>query len=124
MNLVTITVDLDTHVVVPKEPTEEWHLKLAKDRCEWDTGLDVIADVIAAAPPYQSEQVNNMVWIPVSERLPEEHKKVIVFVNRLGYYPDYLDTSFRQDGGWKENSGMRKKITHWMHMPAAPKGEE
>lgn len=75
MNLATLTIDLDTHVVLPIEPTEEWQLKLAKVRCEWDTGLDVIADVIAAAPPYQSEQVNCQglldSWIPCSARFPE-----------------------------------------------------
>ena len=52
----TVTYDTATHKIVPKEPNEEWRLKLAQGKCEWDTAFDVINDVIAAAPEYQEPE--------------------------------------------------------------------
>lgn len=53
MTLRTITFDDSIYKLVPLEPSEEWRLKLARGKCEWDTAYDVISDVIAAAPEYQ-----------------------------------------------------------------------
>ena len=53
MTLRTATYDDSKFKIVPIEPSEEWRLKLAKGKCEWDTAFDVITDVIAAAPEYQ-----------------------------------------------------------------------
>ncbi len=60
-------------------------------------------------------------WISVEDRLPDEHKSVIVYVTRFNYYSDYVDMSFRQDGEWKSNTGYWKAITHWMPLPPPPK---
>ena len=135
--MITVTFNELTHKVVPKEPTEEWHLKLAKGRCEWDTGLDVIADVIAAAPSYKSVEVNNMVWIPVSERLPELHTAVALlnintWMNTGGDFDvNWCGCGWLCEFGhqyWNvigEHGGRTMdSVTHWMPIPAAPKGEE
>ena len=59
-------------------------------------------------------------WIPVSERLPEVGKKVLVYCKEnkndyeIGAYSDtYRGFFVRQT--WYEN------ITHWMPMPEPPK---
>ena len=54
MKLVDATYDADEWQLVPKKPTEAWQLNLARGDCEWDTGMDVIAAVIAAAPIHPS----------------------------------------------------------------------
>ena len=80
-------------------------------------------------------------WIPVSERLPEEDGRYLVF--ERGYLiPSIRVLSFARDGrkvdkydfhrGWK-NVWYRydsewghlttDDVTHWMPLPEAPKGE-
>ncbi|KAA8563246.1 hypothetical protein FX985_03314 [Pseudomonas extremaustralis] len=59
-------------------------------------------------------------WIKCSERLPDDCKKVIVWVSRFGYYPDYIDCAHRQDGKWNAHEGNYQSITHWQPMPEAP----
>jgi hypothetical protein len=59
-------------------------------------------------------------WISVNDRLPDEKRKVIVYVDRLNYYPNYISTSFRQDGTWREESGNYHNITHWQPLPTPP----
>lgn len=54
----TATYDDTKFKIVPLEPSEEWHLKLAQGKCEWDTAFDVITDVIAAAPEYKDKQID------------------------------------------------------------------
>lgn len=59
-------------------------------------------------------------WIKVSYQLPPDNKKVIVWVDRFGYYPDYIDCAHRQDGKWNQHEGIYQSITHWHPMPDKP----
>lgn len=61
-------------------------------------------------------------WIPVSERLPERNKKVLVCDTR----EDYVSVWERfEDGLWFGDDVIwgTEDITHWMPLPEPPKGE-
>ena len=63
-----------------------------------------------------SKQLNK--WIPVEERLPDEHGTYLVYGESFGYNID------RFTGHWSlEFPVKEEEITHWMPMPASPKGE-
>lgn len=56
-------------------------------------------------------------WISVEERLPEEHKRVLVYVNGQG---SMEDTDRMRDGRWVRWFG---RVTHWMPLPEPPEKE-
>ena len=60
-------------------------------------------------------------WIKVEDSLPKDNQKVIVWIDRYNYYPDYMDVSHRQDGAWTKHDGAWQRISHWMPLPDAPK---
>ena len=59
-------------------------------------------------------------WIPVSERLPEEEQRVLVWSQSNGLHIAYLDL-WQQWRDADDNHG--KKITHWMPLPKPPRCE-
>lgn len=66
-------------------------------------------------------------WIPVTEKLPEERKDLLVF----GYYHEafqVLICHYRSDfnGEWFTSVAGQKvyEVTHWMPLPAKPPKEE
>lgn len=55
-------------------------------------------------------------WIPVTERLPEEMRAVIVWTK----YRERGEAMLAEDGfEWCE-SGERSDVTHWMYYPEPP----
>ena len=56
-------------------------------------------------------------WIPVSERLPQDDQRVLVWSQSNGLHIAYLDWQ-RQWRDADDNYG--KKITHWMPLPDPP----
>ena len=62
-------------------------------------------------------------WIPVSERLPERRKDVVIIALRWGE----VDVGWCEDGVWgsefvdKYEDG---EVTHWMPLPEPPKEGE
>ena len=66
--LKTVTYNTETHVLVPREPTEKWRLKLATGDCEWDTAYDVIRAVINAAPEYTEDTKENKLLDAIQKR--------------------------------------------------------
>jgi hypothetical protein len=65
-------------------------------------------------------------WIPVTERLPKEDENVLVF----GYWQEkfqplicHLSPFYK--GAWFTGVAGQQvyRVTHWMHLPEAPKGE-
>ena len=63
------------------------------------------------------EEVQQMRWIPVEERLPEEKQRVIVRCERVGTSVGWILW-----GNWMTDIGPGAgKVTHWMPLPKAPK---
>ena len=113
---------------------------------DWE--IDAVLKLREFSPPdyealSQSEQVLNMVWIPVSERLPLEHAGVLISFLDQYQYPQIADGYYfklsngnliwhqnadhcEAQGGWEGAIINYEKlnVTHWMNFPAAPKGEE
>jgi len=65
----------------------------------------------------QSEQVLNMVWIPVSERLPEKRERCLCLT-------EDGDIEVRKFCLHKFAGAHTRQVTHWMPLPAAPKEVE
>ena len=63
------------------------------------------------------EEVQQMRWIPVEERLPEEKQRVIVRCERVGTSVGWILW-----GNWMTDIGPGAgKVTHWMPLPQPPK---
>ena len=56
-------------------------------------------------------------WIPVTERLPETGKRIIVCRGDKVEQGVYLGVN----GWWKVYGANTKAVTHWMPMPEPPK---
>lgn len=66
------------------------------------------------------EEVQQMRWIPVEERLPEEKQRVIVRCERVGTSVGWILW-----GGWMTDIGPHAgEVTHWMPLPQPPKEEK
>ena len=94
---------------------------------------------------YEKGKQDAMKWIPVTERLPEEHESIFAKVYRterweplmfLNVSDDVLvvvkyenggtkvKTAHTTDGEWRLiNIYGAKEVTHWMPLPEPPKGE-
>lgn len=62
-------------------------------------------------------------WIPVSERLPDVFKHVLVNIPGMSPLPT-VQEAFREKNGMWYSSGFRygaDEITHWMPLPEPPK---
>lgn len=63
------------------------------------------------------EEVQQMRWIPVEERLPREKQRVIVRCERVGTSVGWIIW-----GDWMTDIGPDAgKVTHWMLLPEPPK---
>lgn len=68
---------------------------------------------------FTPEEVQQMRWIPVEERLPEEKQRVIVRCERVGTSVGWILW-----GNWMTDIGPGAgKVTHWMPLPQPPKEE-
>jgi hypothetical protein len=63
-------------------------------------------------------------WIPVSERLPEHGKVVLVYGKRGAIYTAWCNSLYKNPGWHKLNSKNHFcEPTHWMPLPEPPKEE-
>ena len=126
----TVSYDETQWKLVPIEPTVEMKLSCVYMQVhsaieeEW-------TNMLAAAPPYQSENVLNMVWIPVSERLPEIGIEILAFRPQAKESQDSkLTFTFLTNNAHESPQGVVHRfecwchVSHWMPLPSAPKGEE
>ena len=64
-------------------------------------------------------------WIPVTERLPDAFKHVLVNIPGMTPHPTVQEAFLGENGMWYSN-GFRysaEEITHWMPLPSAPTEE-
>jgi hypothetical protein len=77
-------------------------------------------EIMSAMEEYADQfRVNE--WIPVSERLPENRKVVLI---HWAYEGRELTTSgsYNHDGQyWQHGNATQMKVTHWMPLPEPPK---
>ena len=75
------------------------------------------------------EEVQQMRWIPVEERLPEESDGMALFTNGKAVTSGYRNHMFRMSGEEGiyvpaiRKGGGYMRVTHWMSLPKAPKEE-
>ena len=66
-------------------------------------------------------------WVPVTERLPEDEKSVVVWSAETTYSPSFMTFGIwrrewgRWDSSWDDEE--LSCITHWMPLPEPPKEE-
>lgn len=62
-------------------------------------------------------------WIPVTERLPEDGKTVLVYGVRGGIYTAWCNQRYKYPAWHKLNSKNHHcEPTHWMPLPEPPEG--
>jgi len=78
----------------------------------------LIADrLIANGVTFATDNNVGSKWIPVTERLPEDNK-IVLICSRIGN--QYVAQHFR---GHFYSDGTRISTSHWMPLPEPPKGE-
>jgi len=61
-------------------------------------------------------------WIPVSERLPEDGKRVLA-VTRVGGLAEVGEFTFNSRGEWFSTDYGSWNATHWMPLPEPPEAK-
>ena len=136
---ITCTLDTTTHKVVPIELINAIE-KLVKCRGRYHTqqNFELLQSAFAkhqAAPPYPAD--TNIVetldsWISVNDRMPEPFQMVYAFVPLRASNP-FSTAIMRYSNSYKSEGykflfdGIEIDddiVTHWMPLPAAPKGNE
>jgi hypothetical protein len=79
-----------------------------------EVNLDALAMAISA--------LEQKKWIPVTERLPEKWQHVLAASKCGDAYSIDFD-HICSTGEWYGNLETEYKVTHWMPLPEAPKGE-
>lgn len=102
---------------VSREAVSSWLKQYGQDvlHGKYKFSLMYIWKNLIDLPPVQPEQR----WIPVSERLPEDFKKVLVFW--WEHSEPMIDTAFWQKDAKRFDGQhwvrIEDKITHWMPLP-------
>lgn len=108
--------------VVPDKMTA-----IVKDEAEYVEGWNACRAAMLAAAPHDTPALNSVQsvvtvpgkWIPVSERIPEDRKQVILWDAEIGEvtsgHYNHKTQTFYHCGDAIEN-----EITHWMPPPCAP----
>jgi hypothetical protein len=93
---------------------------LCSNRCK----SSMTADHLLANGVTFAKDTNVPSWIPVSERLPEEWKEVLVLSEFVCCETAvYLGIPGKWRVTWNHNMLEENSITHWMPLPEPPKEE-
>ena len=65
-------------------------------------------------------------WIKISEKLPKENTRILVFINPKYTFANPLYDGFYDAHGFVDYrmNWPLENVTHWMPLPKPPKGEE
>lgn len=79
--------------------------------------------VLASARRGEETAEAKLRWIPVEERLPDDHKDVLVLFAAI---PEKLwhGIGHRTEGGWRDDFGDEMIVHFWMELPPKPEGEK
>jgi len=91
--------------------------------------VDVYQNEVAPGLRAKIEELEKQVpkWIPVTERLPEENQRVLVYhddgrirfgINKGGFADVVSDEYIKS-----HHRTVFSKATHWMNLPTPPKGD-
>ena len=73
------------------------------------------------------DEIKRNMWIPVTERLPEEDGKYLCTVRSFSQYNNeqyrFVDILVFQDGCFFECGIGTERVTHWMPLPEPPESE-
>ena len=105
-------------------PDADLHYEAADAIEDLTAQLDQANEVIKADTDYIFE-LSKPEWIPVTERLPEEGKFVLVYGDLYSNKHDggVIAVSKRIDWNYWQGFGRERNITHWMPLPEPPKEE-
>ena len=128
----TVTFDDEQYKVVAIEPEDQvifkaW-LGVNRGHADHEVMRGLYRAMIAAAPPYPADVNCKEIidsWIPCSERLPDREGYFDVFVRSPGesiYNGRQADVLYC-DSRWQAALQYGQYVSHWMAIPAAPKGE-
>jgi alanine racemase len=96
-------------------------------RNEKAISLDRLVDELIANGVVVSKMETTTKWIPVTERLPDNNERVLVYhddgmirfgINKDGF-ADVVSTLYLKHN----HRTCFSKVTHWMPLPEPPKGE-
>lgn len=79
--------------------------------------------VSCLATKLHKEGTTILKWVPVTERLPEIWQDVLTLSNYGKMSVDCVLADGSWCSSWICRSDSGRKITHWMPLPEAPKGE-
>ena len=104
---------------------EKWATEKVRKEREIDKLITLIeesyyCDIVSLAEDLVSKGVTVQKWISVKDRLPEEDKRVLVWVGENDRYFPIIDTDRVHNGRWVR---WDEYISHWMPLPQPPKGE-
>ena len=102
--------------------------------CKYEGSLDPVGrqEIIDRLAAYEDtglapEEVQQMRWIPVEERLPEKENAQVLMTDGEGWYISSRNNMVRFldcEGIFiPGKTGAGVKVTHWMHLPQPPKEE-
>jgi hypothetical protein len=83
--------------------------------------VEIHIDCVPGGVRKMSEQLT---WVDVCDRLPDEGVTVLLFGDMDGepVWPGYFDESTAHGDIWRTVDGMLiKGVTHWAEMPSGPK---
>jgi len=142
MTLLTTTYDPATHKIVPLQPTEEMIEALSRGVHEDKRSIDVVIDVVNAAPSipsvhrsfaaksqdwadgWKAGRSSNAPaapsgWISVEDALPEENTDVLFYGSGRQICGVYNNGEF-----WDNVAGRAHSTYYWCELPAPPAPKE
>lgn len=103
---------------------------IRKDRCDKEHanehfifGIESVLEYVENLP---AADVAPVVWIPVTERLPEDRSNVLVVAYWNERWGVYMGWCAPKRAEWSVHIGIGDRndvaVTHWMPLPEPPKG--
>jgi hypothetical protein len=80
-------------------------------------------EIISGKRQCVDNTMNNQRWIPVSERLPVDDRKVLICTNFGDVYTCRLPVILKKNERMSTKGLKYENVTHWMRLPTPPEQE-